>query len=86
MALAPAEFTARYRNLAEKRGRVIGDLSDDLISKLQTGQERALENYVRAQEAAEAGTRPKSGNPERLQRLIDDARYLTGADEALPSR
>lgn len=83
MALAPAEFTARYRNLAAKRGRVVGDLSDDLIAKLQTGQERALENYVRAQEASEDGTGPKTGNPERLQRLINEARYLTGADKLL---
>lgn len=81
MALTPAEFTSRYRNLAEKRGRIVGDLSEDLISKLQTGQERALENYVLAQEASDAGTRPKSGNPGRLQRLIDDARYLTGASD-----
>lgn len=82
MALTPAEFTSRYRNLAQKRGRIVGDLSDDLISKLQTGQERALENYVRAREASEAGAGSKPGS-ERLQRLITEARYLTGADDTL---
>ena len=83
MALAPAEFTSRYRNLAELRGRTVGDLSEELVAKLQTGQERALKNYVRALESSQAGTGPSTGTSERLQRLINEARYLTGADEVL---
>lgn len=81
--LTAEEFTARYRHLAERRGRGIGDLNADLVAKLQLGQERALGNYERALEAALAAPAVKTKDTSRLERLIGDARYLTVAEASL---